>query len=207
MFNHIGAEHNLCFIFESIDVALVPFVASKDTVGMRGKHWSEVIGKQLLAIGGLTSADKFKREAPLNNCRSLMSELDAVKQKAKEKLAHNIISDCNKAASGRGSIDAARARIHEYVHAFGGERQFAEAKSKLNDAERHGKVKNNDNSQRHSSDRHSRSSSREAQHSSSSHTTSNNGVVRQSQTNENNSQSNDEPNNENSNKKKRILEY
>lgn len=102
----------------------------------------------------IKNADKFKREAPLNNCRSLMSELDAVKRKAKEKLAQNIISDCNKAASGHGSIDAARARIHEYERTFGGERQFAEAKSKLNAAERNHSSRHDNTSTSSSSSSH-----------------------------------------------------
>lgn len=82
----------------------------------------------------IRKANSYKRE-PLNNCTSLMNALNSVERKAKEALAHNIISACNSAASGHGSIDAAKSRINEYVHAFGGERQFAGAKSKLHEAE------------------------------------------------------------------------
>ena len=87
------------------------------------------------AVKSAISKAKSYKRAPLNNCTSLMSELDKVEQKAKQALAKNIISACNSAASGHGSIDASKSRISEYVHAFGGERQFADAKSKLHAAE------------------------------------------------------------------------
>lgn len=84
----------------------------------------------------ISRANSFKRE-PLNNCTSLMSALNSVEQKAKDALARNIVSMCNKAAQGHGSIsiDAAKAKISEYERAFHSNRQLSEAKSKLHAAE------------------------------------------------------------------------
>ena len=84
----------------------------------------------------ISRANSFKRE-PLNNCTSLMSALNSVEQKAKDALARNIVSMCNKAAQGHGSIsiDAAKAKISEYERAFRSNRQLSEAKSKLHEAE------------------------------------------------------------------------
>ena len=82
----------------------------------------------------ISRANSFKRE-PLNNCTSLMSALNSVEQKAKDALVRNIISICNKAAQGHGSIDAAKSKISEYERAFHGNRQLSEAKSKLHAAE------------------------------------------------------------------------
>lgn len=82
----------------------------------------------------ISRANSFKRE-PLNNCTSLMNALNSVEQKAKDALARNIVSMCNKAAQGHGSIDAAKAKISEYERAFHSNRQLSEAKSKLHAAE------------------------------------------------------------------------
>ena len=82
----------------------------------------------------ISRANSFKRE-PLNNCTRLMSALNSVEQKAKDALARNIVSMCNKAAQGHGSIDAAKAKISEYERAFRSNRQLSEAKSKLHAAE------------------------------------------------------------------------
>ena len=62
----------------------------------------------------ISRANSFKRE-PLNNCTSLMNALNSVEQKAKDALARNIVSMCNKAAQGHGSIDAAKAKISERI--------------------------------------------------------------------------------------------
>lgn len=82
----------------------------------------------------ISRANSFKRE-PLNNCTRLMSALNSVEQKAKDALARNIVSMCNKAAQGHGSIDAAKAKISEYERAFHSNRQLSEAKSNLHAAE------------------------------------------------------------------------
>ena len=82
----------------------------------------------------ISRANSFKRE-PLNNCTRLMSALNSVEQKAKDALARNIVSMCNKAAQGHGSIDDAKAKISEYERAFRSNRQLSEAKSKLHAAE------------------------------------------------------------------------
>lgn len=82
----------------------------------------------------ISRANSFKRE-PLNNCTSLMNALNSVEQKAKDALARNIVSMCNKAAQGHGSIDAVKAKISEYERAFHSNRQLSEAKSKLHAAE------------------------------------------------------------------------
>lgn len=81
----------------------------------------------------ISRANSFKRE-PLNNCTSLMSALNSVEQKAKDALARNIVSMCNKAAQGHGNIDGALAKISEYESAFHSNRQLSDAKSRLRDA-------------------------------------------------------------------------
>lgn len=80
------------------------------------------------ARAAITRADSFKR-APLTNCRSLISALNAVPDKVKSTLANNIASACQH--SHGANIASLIARIDEYERTFGSNSLLSQQRRQL----------------------------------------------------------------------------